>query len=142
MLSQTALEAQLLRALNQFIEPIVRAGYGSPCITPTGLIVLETKGRRSGIAHSVPVFATLIDDHLLVATLRGERSHWMRNVRVTPDVRYWLDGKVRQATALALTGEGAPDSPDLPPLLRDMAASLDRIAGRLGIAFAILTPAP
>ena len=137
-----ALEAQLLRTLNQFVEPMVRAGYGSPCITGTGLIVLETRGSRSGLPHRVPVFATLIDDYLLVATLRGERSQWMRNVRITPEVRYWLGGRVRQATALALSGEKPPETQGLPPLMRDLASSLHRIAGQLGVAFAILTPDP
>jgi deazaflavin-dependent oxidoreductase (nitroreductase family) len=141
MTGLSAIEASFLRTLNQLIEPAVRAGYGSSCTSAPGLIVLETTGRRSGALHRVPLFATLIDDHLLVATLRGERSQWIRNARAAPDVRYWRGGRIHQATALAFSDAGSPDTRGLPPLVRDIAASLHRSAVRLGIAFAVLAPA-
>lgn len=138
----TALETEFFRRLNSLVEPAVRAGCGSPGIAPTGLIVLETKGRRTGIPHRTPILATLIGDHLLIATVRGKRSQWIKNVRLAPDVRYWLRGRVREARALVFTpDESPPDTQGLPPLVHFIASSLDATASGLGIAFAILRPA-
>ena len=51
----TTLETEFFRTLNLLVEPAVRAGCGSPGIAPTGLIVLETKGRHTGIPYRTPV---------------------------------------------------------------------------------------
>ena len=69
----TTLETEFFRTLNSLVEPAVRAGYGSPGVAPTGLIVLGTKGRRTGIPYRTPVLARLIGDYPLIATVRGER---------------------------------------------------------------------
>src|SRR5207253_7806764 len=84
------LASNLFRTLNSVVEPVVRAGCFSPNLfTPTGLIVLETTGRRSGKPHRTPVLARLMGDHLIVRTFRGERSAWFRNLRANPEVAYW-----------------------------------------------------
>ena len=138
----TTLETEFFRTLNLLVEPAVRAGCGSPGIAPTGLIVLETRGRHTGIPYRTPVLASLIGDYLLIGSVRGERSQWIRNVRMAPDVRYWLRGRVREARALVFTpGESPPDVHGLPPLVHCIASSFHATAGRLGVAFAILTPA-
>lgn len=137
----TTLETEFFRTLNSLVEPAVRAGCGSPGIAPTGLIVLETKGRRTGKLYRTPVLATLIGDYLLIATVRGERSQWIKNVRMAPDVRYWLRGRVREARALVFTpDESPPETQSLPPLVRYMATSIHSTVGGLGVAFAILVP--
>ena len=45
-MSAASLEREFFRTLNRVVEPMVRAGFGSPRIVPGGLIVLETLGRR------------------------------------------------------------------------------------------------
>ena len=138
----TTLEAELLRRLNSLVEPAVRAGCGSPGIAATGLIVLETKGRHTGIPYRTPVLATLVGDHVLIASARGERSQWIKNVRVAPDVRYWLRGRAREARALVFTpDESPPDMEGFPPLVHCIASSFNATANGLGVAFAILAPA-
>ncbi len=135
------LEAEFFRTLNLLVEPAVRAGCGFPAFGLTGLIVLETKGRRTGLPHSMPVLATLVGDYLIVGTIRGTRSHWIENARVNPDVRYWLRGRVREARTLVFTpAERPPETQSLPPLVRYMATSLHSAVGGLGVAFAILAP--
>jgi hypothetical protein len=141
MLYSSALEARLFRALNALVEPVVRAGWGSPGLAPAGLILLETRGRRTGRLHRVPVLATLIGEHLLVGTARGDRSDWVRNAGVSPGVRFWLHGRAREATALVFRpDEGPPDTETLPPVVRHLAANLHPAASALGMAFAILVP--
>ena len=135
------LETEFFRTLNLLVEPAVRAGCGFPVFGLTGLIALETKGRRTGLPHSIPVLATLVGDHVLVGTIRGNRSQWIENVRVNPDVRYWLRGRVHEARALVFTpAESPPETQSLPPLVRYMATSLHSTVGGLGVAFAILVP--
>ena len=135
------LEAEFFRTLNLLVEPAVRAGCGFPVFGLTGLIALETKGRRTGLPYSIPVLATLVGDHLLVGTIRGNRSHWIENVRVNPNVRYWLRGRVHEARTLVFTpDESPPETQSLPPLLRYMATSLHSTVSGLGVAFAILIP--
>ncbi len=135
------MEAGFYRTLNLLVEPAVRAGCGFPAFGLTGLIALETKGRRTGLTYSTPVLATLFGDHVLVGTIRGNRSQWFENVRVNPDVRYWLLGWVREARALVFTpDESPPESQSLPPLVRYMATSLHSTVGGLGVTFAILVP--
>ena len=77
--------SEFFRTLNSVVEPVVSAGCFSPNLfAPTGLIVLETTGRRSGKPHRTPVLAMLMDGHLIVRTFRGERSHWFQNLRANP----------------------------------------------------------
>ena len=40
------LQADFFRGLNQFVEPLVRAGLGAPVLFPAGAIVVETLGRK------------------------------------------------------------------------------------------------
>ena len=135
------LEAEFFRTLNLFVEPAVRAGCAFPVFGLTGLIALETKGRRTELPRSTPVLATLVGDHVLVGTIRGNRSQWIENARANPDVRYWLRGRVREARALVFTpDESPPETQSLPPLVRYIATSLNSTVGGLGVAFAILVP--
>jgi hypothetical protein len=53
------IEADFFRALNALVEPAVHAGCGSPGLLPTGLIVLETTGAKSGQPRRVPLLAGL-----------------------------------------------------------------------------------
>lgn len=135
------LEANFFRTLNLLVEPAVRAGCGFPAFGLTGLITLETKGRRTGLPHSVPVLATLIGSHVIVGTVRGKRSQWIENARLNPNVRYWLRGQVHEASTLVFTpGESPPETQSLPPIVRYMATSLHSTVSGLGVAFAILSP--
>ncbi|MCH8815356.1 MAG: nitroreductase family deazaflavin-dependent oxidoreductase [Chloroflexi bacterium] len=136
-----AIEASFFRALNRIAEPLVRAGWGSPLLTPSGLIVLETTGWRTGIARRLPVLATMIEGHALVGSIRADRSHWVKNLRVTPDVRYWLGGRAREATAIVLDSDGEPPEIEmLPPRVRWVAAGLRTVLVAPNVAVAVLAP--
>ena len=140
MASLLTLEAEFFRTLNAFVEPAVQMGFGSPWIVPLGAVVLETTGRRSGRSYRTPVLAAEIEGHLLVSTVRASRSQWIKNTRAHPDVRYWLRGQEREATALVYApGEAPADAQSLPAAVR-CAADLYAAAAGLDVALVVLAP--
>lgn len=137
----TALEAEYFRALNRIVEPMVLAGCGSPGVIPIGLIVLETKGWRTGQWHRTPIVAAAIGNYLLVSTVRGRRSHWVKNLSQTAEIRYWRGAQLRRGRAIVFAPNGEmPDVEMLPPPLVFLGISFAWLASDLGCAFALLTP--
>ncbi len=126
--------------LNRLVEPRVRAGCASPRLAPGGLVVVEMTGRRTGRRTRVPLAATRIQGHLVVSTFRGRRSQWVKNLLAQPDVRVWLDGRARNATALVLAPDHRPrHAKQLPAALR-WALSFLVPYTYAGWAFAVLAP--
>jgi hypothetical protein len=93
--TRNSIEREFFRTLNRAVEPLVRAGLGSPRIVPGGLIVLETRGRKSGRLVRTPLAATRLGGYVLVATVRGKRSQWVLNLGAEPKARYWVGGQPR-----------------------------------------------
>ena len=137
---ERSLEVEFFRFVNRWVEPQIRAGLGSPRLAPGGLIVLETKGRKSGRRARIPLVATRLQGYLLVGTFRGRRSQWAKNLAANPEVRFWLGGKPRPATAWVISASRRPQPlPKLPPLLRAVVALLVPYT-RVGWTFAVLAP--
>jgi len=135
-----SLEVQFFRMLNRIVEPRIRAGWGSPRLVPGGLIVLETKGRRSGSRSRIPLAALRIGNHILVSTFRGCRSGWVKNLAANPEVSYWLQGRPRKAKALVISSDNRNPSRDhLPAPVRLVVSSLVPYTFA-GWAFAVLSP--
>lgn len=128
------LEKKLFQSINEVVEPKLRAGWGAPGLVPAGVVVLETTGRVSGTKRRVPVMAAQLRDYLVVATFRGRRSQWIKNLAATPRLRYWSGGEEHHAKAFVFDGEGEPPK----KLCWLKAALAPSIA--LGWAFALLTP--
>ena len=69
-------------------------------------IVLEAKGRRSGLPRRVTIgFAESGDDLLVAAS--SESTHWSRNLDAEPDCHVELRGVRRSCRAQRLTGADA-----------------------------------
>ena len=133
-----SIEAELFRRLNDVVEPRVRAGWGSPGLVPAGLVVLETRGRKSGRRSRVPLAAMRIGDHVVVSTFRGDRSQWVKNAQADPRVRYWANGRPHEARAVLLSARGAEvDVKGLPARLRALRRVLEPYTCA-GWAFAFL----
>ncbi|MEN3334813.1 MAG: hypothetical protein V7641_4178 [Blastocatellia bacterium] len=133
------LENEFYRSLNQLVEPLVRAGVGSPFLSPTGAIVLETTGRRTGRTYKVPLLATRIGNLLLLSSVR-HRSQWLKNLAANSDTRYWMGGRSHEATAYVIAaGLNAPLD-QLPPHARCLANALILQSNLFGVSFAILAP--
>lgn len=134
---QLQFEQKFFRALNSVVEPAVRHGVFSSRLLPTSLMVLESTGYLSGKPRSTPLFCNRIGSYLLLSTVRGKRSFWVRNLQQTPGVHYYLGGKRYAAEAEVITGDQAPDPQALPLLLRPLLRPLQLLARR-GWAFALL----
>ncbi len=134
-------ETELFRTLNAILEPAVRAGCGSPGLVPTGLIVLETTGAKSGQPRRVPLLATVFDGCVFIGTVRGRRSLWIRNLAAEPRVRCWIAGREHRGRARIFAPEAPlPPTDDLPPFARAAAEGLLPPATLFGWTFALITP--
>lgn len=141
-LTARELEAQFFQNLNAVVEPWVRAGAGSPGLAPAGLIVLETIGRKSRTPRRTPLVGVLLEGVLIVSTIRGTRSQWVRNAIERPSVRYWLAAREHTGSAAVLAADVArPPEESFPPFVRQLVGGPLAAAVALGWAFAIITPA-
>ena len=135
------LERNFFSTLNRYVEPAVRKGVLSSRIAPAGLIVLETTGFKSGTIRSTPLLATRLGPYVLVSTVRGERSFWVKNLIKDSNIRYFIGGKARDSEALVVApGKEAPAQEDLPLVLRKLVELLTPFTDK-GWAFALLRPA-
>jgi deazaflavin-dependent oxidoreductase (nitroreductase family) len=133
-------EAALYRRVNALLEPAIRRGLGAPLLTPAGLVVVEMRGAKSGRLRRVPLAALRLGRHVLVGTVRGERSIWVRNLAADPRARLWLHGWPREVAAFVLRPGASTRMPrrlalELRPLWRALAS-----ATAAGLAFALLSP--
>jgi deazaflavin-dependent oxidoreductase (nitroreductase family) len=70
----------LASQINQIVEGLVRSGVGSPCAYGSGVVVIETKGRKTGTPRTLPVLAQRFGNTLIVSTIRS-KSQWVRNLQ-------------------------------------------------------------
>ena len=137
-----SLETQLYRRVNAVLEPAIRAGLAAPLLSPTGLVVVEMTGAKTGKRRRVPLAAFRVGRFLLIGTVRGERSLWVRNLAANGAVRVWLAARPRPMRAFVLRPNASTRAPRaLPSALRGAWLALAPLAGR-GFAFALLAPRP
>ncbi len=135
-----SLEVEFFRMLNRVVEPVIRAGVGSPRIVPSGFIVLETVGRKTGTLRRSPLAATRLGRFVVVATFRGTRSQWVRNLAAQPRTRYWLGGKAHDSRAFVMyDGKRFRVPKSLPSGMQKVVRFLAPYT-KAGWAFAVLSP--
>ena len=140
-LTARELEAEFFRNLNAVVEPWVRAGAGSPGLVPAGLVVVETIGRKSRTPRRTPLVGVLVEGQLIVSTVRGTRSQWVRNALETPAVRYWLLGsELLGVAAVFAKGVRSPAAGSFSPLVRRLIEGPIGAAVAAGWAFAVIAP--
>jgi deazaflavin-dependent oxidoreductase (nitroreductase family) len=134
-------KTQLYRRVNAVLEPAIRAGLGAPLLTPAGFVVVEMTGAKTGKPRRVPLAALRFGKYLLIGTVRGERSLWVRNLAANGDARVWLAARARAMRAFVLRPGASTSLPRaLPPALRPAWRALAALTAR-GFAFALLAPA-
>jgi deazaflavin-dependent oxidoreductase (nitroreductase family) len=92
------LAASAFRQVNRFVEPVIRVGAASLIPLGPALVVLETVGRRTRRARTVPVLALRFGSKVFVGTVRGNSS-WLANVENAPGVAVWMGGSRRTGRA-------------------------------------------
>ena len=97
------IERHAFRALNKAVRPVLEAGIGNPLPIGIGASVVETTGRSTGRARSVPLLTARFGDRLVASTVRGN-SHWLANLEATPDAHVNLFGARRAARAAIKRG--------------------------------------
>lgn len=137
--SLAGFQKEFFAGLNEFAEPLIRAGFGNPVCLPAGTIVVETTGRKTRRKINLPVLATRIGDFVVFSTVR-QNSQWVKNLAANPEVRYWLAGKPRNANAFVFTPDQEALPENLPLAANCLARFLRAQSGLLGISFAMLTP--
>ncbi len=131
------LEKNFFRTLNQYVEPVIRAGVGSPGLVPVGVVVLETKGRKSGRIYKTPLVASGLADLLIVSTIRPN-SQWVKNLAVTPQTTVWLRGQARRVNAYLIDETASANLPTPSPLVKLLLNQLSPLGNRTGVTFAVL----
>jgi len=61
--------------------------------------LLETTGRTSGLPRRTPVGGRRVGDSFWLVSEFGERSQYVRNIRVDPKVRVRIHGRWHEGTA-------------------------------------------
>jgi deazaflavin-dependent oxidoreductase (nitroreductase family) len=114
------------RFVNRFVAvPLLEAGLGPLCNTPlTGsLMVLRTKGRRSGLRREAPLGYLVLDGYVYCCAGFGRRTQWFRNIEADPHVEVLLP-----TIAVAGIAEEVTDPAEWSRGMRALLASLGIIS--------------
>jgi deazaflavin-dependent oxidoreductase (nitroreductase family) len=130
--------AQVLPALhrgangvNKYVSvPALKMGLGRYISNPlTGyLMILRTRGRKSGEMRDAPLAYTIVGEHAYCIAGFGRRTHWFQNVLSDPKVEVILPARSFSGLAEEVT-DPEERRHILPPLLRSMGV----IAGMVGM---------
>jgi deazaflavin-dependent oxidoreductase (nitroreductase family) len=85
------------KLVNPFVRAAAQLGLPLPMV-----VILETRGRRSGEPRRVPVGKSLEGDTLWIVAEHGRRSSYVRNIQADPRVRVRLGRRWRTGSAQVL----------------------------------------
>lgn len=85
--------------------PLLRGGLGPLIANPaTGsMLLLRTRGRRSGLVREAPLGYAVRDGEVLVVAGYGRSAHWFANALADPHVEVLLPGARLAGTAREVT---------------------------------------
>ena len=92
----------LERGSNRLIRLALRAG-----VAPRAFALLETTGRRTGLARHTPVGNGLAGDTFWLVAAHGNQADYVRNLRADPRVRVKVGGSWRTGAAALLPDDDA-----------------------------------
>jgi deazaflavin-dependent oxidoreductase (nitroreductase family) len=70
------------RVVNPLVRAAVRLGLPLPLV-----VILETRGRKSGLPRRIPVGKALEGDTLWIVAEHGRKASYVRNIEADPHVR-------------------------------------------------------
>jgi deazaflavin-dependent oxidoreductase (nitroreductase family) len=74
-------------------------------LAPRAYALLETTGRRSGLARQTPVGNGLVGDVFWLVAAHGDQADYVRNLRANSRVRVKVAGVWHRGTATVLDGD-------------------------------------
>jgi deazaflavin-dependent oxidoreductase (nitroreductase family) len=80
------------------VNPMMR-GLFRVGITPPGMALVETKGRRTGALRHTPIICTADGDTLWLIAQHGRHAGWVLNFEASPQVRVRRGRHWRMGTA-------------------------------------------
>jgi deazaflavin-dependent oxidoreductase (nitroreductase family) len=80
------------------LNPMVR-GLFKIGITPPGMALVETRGRRTGALRHTPIFCTADGDTLWLIAQHGRHAGWVLNFEADPHIRVRRGRHWRAGTA-------------------------------------------
>jgi deazaflavin-dependent oxidoreductase (nitroreductase family) len=83
------------------VNPIVRAAAGAGIPLPL-VVILETRGRKSGQPRRIPVGKAISGDTLWIVAEHGRKAAYVKNIEADPHVRVRVGTKWRSGTAQIL----------------------------------------
>src|SRR5512134_3013941 len=91
--------------INRFVAPLLDAGLGAWISNPvTGyLMVLRTRGRRTGLVRAAPLGYVIVDGSIYCCAGFGPRTTWYLNLLADPEVEVVLPGRTLTARATPVT---------------------------------------
>jgi deazaflavin-dependent oxidoreductase (nitroreductase family) len=94
--------------LNTLFAPMLERGFGALFSNPlTGyLMVLRTRGRRTGLIRAAPLGYVVLDGNIYCCAGFGESTAWYRNVLADPNVEVVLPGRTLRGTAVPVSEPG------------------------------------
>ena len=87
-----------MHTINRVLEAVIGRGRGPRRV----VLLLTTTGRRSSLPRTVPLQFEQIDDVIYVASARGARADWFRNVQADPHVRVQIGDRQIDGRAEAI----------------------------------------
>lgn len=108
--------------MNKYLSvPLLRIGLGRFMSTPvTGyLMILRTRGRKSGQWRDAPLGYTVVGDGVYCLAGFGTRTHWYQNILADSHVEVLLPGRSFSGIAEPVT-DAAERLRVLPPLVKSM----------------------
>jgi deazaflavin-dependent oxidoreductase (nitroreductase family) len=92
----------LERLNNRLVRLALRRGFA-----PRAFALLETTGRRSGLARHTPIGNGLVGEVFWLVAAHGTRADYVRNLAADPRVRVKIGRQWRTGTAMVLPGDDA-----------------------------------
>jgi deazaflavin-dependent oxidoreductase (nitroreductase family) len=111
-------------AMNKYLSvPALKAGLGSYMSNPISgyLMILRTRGRKSGEMRDAPLGYAIVGDGVYVMAGFGRKTHWFQNIQAEPRVEVILPARSFSGIAQEVTD---PDEIRrvMPVLIRSMGA--------------------
>lgn len=85
----------------KLVNPIVRAAARAGIPLPL-VVILETRGRKSGQPRRIPVGKAVVGDTLWVVAEHGRKAAYVKNIEADPHVRVRVGRRWRSGTAHVL----------------------------------------